>query len=130
MLCALCHTSMKVRAEVRKFLGFTLAGECSASRLNHFMPGQKVPVTTGWWNVWATELLRRRQKVSFSAGNRIVTPPSYSLYNIHYIDCNTLTAILLLKNLKIKDSITLVATVKNVMVLLRRFVSSSLLLCH
>jgi hypothetical protein len=121
---------MKVKAEVHKFLGFTLAGECSASRLNHFMPGQKVLVTTGWWNVWATELLHRRQKVSFSAGNQIVTPLSYSLYNIHYTHCNTLTAILLLKNLEIKDSITLAATVKNVMVLLRYFVPSSLLLCH
>jgi len=91
---------MKVRAEVHKFLGFTSAGECSASRLNNLVPGQKVLVTTGWWNVWATELLHRRQKVSFSAGNQTVTPPSHSPYNIHYTDCNTLTAILLLKTSK------------------------------
>lgn len=125
MRCAVCHTSKKVKAEVHKFLGFTLTEECSASRLNHFMPGQKVLVTTRWWNVWATELLRRRQKVSCSAGNQIMTP-----CNTVWTIFTSLTAILLLKNPKIKDSITFVATVKNPMVLLRHFVPSSLLLCH
>lgn len=61
-----------------------------------------------------------------TAGNQILTPPSYSLYNTHYTDYNTLTTILLLENLKIKDSITLVATAKNVMVLLRHFVPQQL----
>jgi hypothetical protein len=130
MLCAVCHTIKKMTADVHKFLGFTLADECSASRLNHFMPGQKVVVTTGWRNVWAEELLQRRQKVSCSAGKQILTPPSHGLYNTHYTDCNTLTPILLLKNIKIKDSVTLAATAKNVMVLLKHFVTSSLPWCH
>lgn len=61
MLCAVRHTSKKMKAEIHKFLGSTLADEYSTSRLNHFMPVQKVLVTTGWWNVWATELLCRKQ---------------------------------------------------------------------
>jgi hypothetical protein len=58
---------------------------------------RKVLVTTGWQNVWATELLHRRQKVSCSTGNQIITALSYSLQTVHYTACNTLNAILLFK---------------------------------